>query len=302
MRAYDMARDRHPVLSFTSFDMQTAGVAAKHVLAYLHETAPEQEQAAKTAYAGLDKLDERSPQRPPADIATPIAQHAAKVIAVLDARHDALTAASSPQAWRDARQAALIVQQAARNTAKEGGPGYRDEMMAHNVSWLADHAHPDEKIVLWAHNAHVSFNAGSDFSFVNYKPMGSWLRQRFGQDMYVLGFAFAGGAIRAVAADGRRSGPKEHLVPRSPQGSGDSVLRAAELPMFFLDLRSVQKESVLGLWLVKPHLFRSAGALWPGQHPETMFAPVALPECYDGLIFIADSHQTRGLPFVRLPR
>jgi erythromycin esterase len=294
MRAFNAAPGQHPILSFTSFDMQTADVAANHVLVYLRKADPQQAQAAETAYAGLAKLREQ-PQEPSKDVAGSVAQRAAEVVAAMDSKREALIGATSPEAWRDARQAAEIARQAASLRTPGINTDYRDEMMARNVEWLADQAYPGQKMVLWAHNAHVSL--GSDGS---YKLMGAWLRLRFGTDMYVLGFQFRGGTARAISttADGKFTGLKDNLLPVSPEGGGDAVLSAARLPLFFLDLRSVPNEGALGRWLSEQHPFRSFGAVWYEQTPDLQLQPEVLTELYDGIIFVEDTHPAQGLPFV----
>jgi len=71
----------------------------------------------------------------------------------------------------------------------------RDRSMADNVKWILDH-NPDAKIVLWAHNGHVS-----TADIVGYKPMGTELREMFGEKMIVFGFAFNQGSFQAVERD-----------------------------------------------------------------------------------------------------
>jgi hypothetical protein len=40
-----------------------------------------------------------------------------------------------------------------------------------------------------------------------------------------------------------------------PEGSGETVLAAAEIPVFVLQLARVPAETALGRWLGEPHLF-----------------------------------------------
>ncbi len=149
--------------------------------------------------------------------------------------------------------------------------------MAGNLEWVAG-AHPGEKIVVWTHNANVSAAPGA---------MGTWLRQRYGRQLYTVGYAFRGGELRAVENNDvvvRRAAP-------SPEGSGDAVLAAAGMPAFFLDLRSVPAATALAAWLNQPHLFRLTGVLW-----NEALTPQAPARLYDGLIFVEESHPTTDLP------
>src|SRR6266568_502333 len=68
----------------------------------------------------------------------------------------------------------------------------RDASMADNVKWILDHS-PGAKIVLWAHNGHVSTGG-----YRGYEPMGAALRKMFGSQMLVFGFAFNEGSFQAI--------------------------------------------------------------------------------------------------------
>jgi erythromycin esterase len=290
MRAWNKARGERPALTFTSFDMQTPDVAAERVREYLRQSAPAEVAAVEAAYRELVKL-----KQAPGQLPGEAAKAAETVVKLLDARREMLSRASSPAAWRDARQAAEIVRQACAVRTTGTGPGYRDEMMARNVEWLADQIHPTEKLVLWAHNGHVRLSEQ-----MGIKSMGGWLRQRFGPKLYVLGFAFRQGEVRAVSMEkGKFSGgPVNHKVPPSPEGTGDAIFSAAAMPLLFLDLRAVPEASALGRWLAEPHLYHSLGAGWIKDDPESNLHPEVLSKAYDGVIFVEEGHAAQGLPFV----
>ena len=71
---------------------------------------------------------------------------------------------------------------------------YRDEYMAKNTGWLHNYFN-EAKIVLWAHNFHVSDyrSAGS---------MGHHLKTDFPGDYTTLGFLFSKGFFTAVTQSG----------------------------------------------------------------------------------------------------
>ena len=86
----------------------------------------------------------------------------------------------------------------------------RDTSMAENVQWILEE-NPEAKIVLWAHNGHVSTGG-----FRGYDPMGAFLRQKYGGQMVVCGFAFNQGSFQAIEqGKGLRDfsvGPQEPVV------------------------------------------------------------------------------------------
>src|SRR5207245_3552970 len=85
----------------------------------------------------------------------------------------------------------------------------RDRSMAENVKWILDNEGPGSKIMLWAHNGHVStlpLGAG--------EPMGMSLRRRYGTEMVVCGFSFDHGSFQAwQKGKGLRKFTVGHEIP-----------------------------------------------------------------------------------------
>jgi erythromycin esterase len=160
-------------------------------------------------------------------------------------------------------------------------------MMARNVEWLMNEVYPKEKIVLWAHNGHVAAHNAT------FRPMGSWLRESLGTQMYVLGFAVNSGSVRASTIEGgRRIGLAESKVPPAEPGTGTAILSAVGQPVFFLDLRG--RSGRLGAWLAESHLFRSCGSMWDRDNPAGLMESQRLSKAYDGLIYLESTHAARG--------
>ncbi len=305
MRAYNAVPGVHPTLSFSGFDMQTPGVAMTNVTSYLHHVYPADATTAAASYASLRRLmaAQKQARKAATPLAAPpspaIAAHCLKdteaVVQLFDAHQAECVKASSASAFQDARQNAVIVQQAARKMTLsfQDGSAYRDRAMADNVRWLTTQKYPGQKIVLWAHDGHVgAFTAG-------HRSMGSYLRETYGSKLYALGFAFDSGEIRAVKMTGGRMSGRAVPLPVSPApaGTGDAVLHATALPLFFLDFHAVPPGSVLGGWLASPHPFRMPGAAWDPAEAAMFAQPVVLRTAYDGLIYVDVSHASRELPF-----
>ncbi len=289
MRSYNQAPGSHPILTFTSFDMQVAHVAAPVVLEYLGRYSPDDVQAAAETYTQVQMLGTRRVQVYD-DQAKALADRAAAEVRVFDLKHTQLVAASSAEAWRNARQAASIVYQSCALRIPGKGPAYRAEATASNVEWLRQ-AHPDEKIVLWAHNSHVAFGVGAD----GVKSMGARLRERYGRQMYVVGFAFRRGALRAAGMeDGKAAAISVYNAPPSPEGSGDAILSAAGAPLFFLDMARLPS-GPLARWLGEPHLFHNVGVTWVVGNSDANLEAEPLSRLYDGLIFVEESHAAQAI-------
>ncbi len=294
MRAFNQAPGPHPILSFTSFDMQTWRVAAERVATFIQQHGSPQDAAAvAVAYQWSTGLSVNRPQDPAFIDA---AEQAERVTALLTARHAALVRSAGADATRDALQMTRIVAQALRNRTPGVAPGYRDERMADNVAWLARDVYPGHKIVLWAHNGHV---AKEDDPENQQRSMGARLREQFGRELYVLGFAIHTGTVRAVGS-GLSRALATHEIPPAPAGSGSAVLSAAGRPLFFLDFAAFRQPpgrvSPLGEFLEGRHEFREIGAMWTVENPAQAnlrrFAP---GKYFDGLIFLEKTQAARGL-------
>jgi erythromycin esterase-like protein len=179
------------------------------------------------------------------------------VLSKMTASRDAYAKATSEreadwaiQNWRVIRQYTDLM------TDQSGMRNVRDESMAENVKWILDQAGPDSKIILWAHNWHVS-------RFDQW--MGSHLAKMYGDKYRVLGFSTSTGEYTAVSQGGLTANP----LQEPPIGSAEWHFRAAAaggegaeaMPLFFLDLRRADARNPASYWLKNPILFRSVGAL-----------------------------------------
>ena len=158
--------------------------------------------------------------------------------------------------------------------------------MANRFSSLIDTTYPKAKVILWTDNGHARF--GDEMAD---KGMGEWLRERYGRNFYVAGFAFRRGEVRAVGVDnGDSKGLGMWTVPPSPEGSGDAVLSAAGMPAFFLDVATLPASGTLARWLTDAHLFHDLGAYWVVQDPDAALQPAEVRKRYDGLFFVEELH------------
>ncbi|HKQ57096.1 MAG TPA: erythromycin esterase family protein, partial [Candidatus Eisenbacteria bacterium] len=144
----------------------------------------------------------------------------------------------------------------------------RDQSMAANVRWTLDHSPPGTRMVLWAHNWHVSRSP---------QAMGSMLDPMFGRDMVVLGFCMGEGRYNAVG--GGHLGPHDARV--APPGSVEALLSEAGYPRQILDLRRAPAGSPAAAWFASERPFRNIGAL----AVDDGFREARISELYDGLIY-----------------
>lgn len=164
----------------------------------------------------------------------------------------------------------------------------RDRSMADNVKWILDN-NPAAKIVLWAHNCHVSDGGAS-----GYEPMGASLRKMFGSQMAVFGFAFSQGSFQAREQGGRLL--RDFTVPPAPAGSLDATLAATGIPLFALDLRDAPKSGPVATWLSEPHKTRSIGSMYAEDSAAQYLFDLKAPQSFDAMFFVEKTTAARKNP------
>ena len=167
------------------------------------------------------------------------------------------------------------------------GDKSRDQSMAENVEWIADH-NPDAKIVLWAHNGHVGYAA-----FPGFSPMGGYLHEKLGNSMVNFGFSFNEGSFRAVET-GKTL--REFTVGPLAEGSLDRTLASAGIPRFALDLRQLPKTGSVAQWFAEAHAMRSIGAMYSEKDAAMAVASTRWQEAFDVILFVEKTTAARANP------
>jgi len=289
MRHYNATRGERPVLSFAGFDMQVPNVAVKHVINFLDRSSSADRGAVPTLYDRMEKLEKWGSEVPAVEN-TRLADRARKMLDLIEAQREMLVMASTPEEYRDVRQAARIVLQTFERRA---GILERDRAMAENVCWLIEEALPGQKIVVWAHSSHVGTDMGG-----SEKSLGNHLRDRYGDQMVVIGFSTHHGVVRARRREEGRAQPGPLVAaPLAParKVSVEAVFQETGLPRFILNLRYLPKDSAVNAWLSKPRLHRMIGAVYDPDQDSKYYAHLRLPEMYDGIVFIAESTAAKPL-------
>ena len=146
---------------------------------------------------------------------------------------------------------------------------WRDRCMADNLLWLRGQ-YPDSRIVLWAHNGHIS--KADD-------RLGRWLQDRLGADYVNFGFTFYRGRCSITVPD---SEELQHDVQTAPPGTLEHLLHQLGEPIFILDLRQMREEQALALEWINGMRFRHIGALrWDNE-----FWDEGIADQFDYLIYI----------------
>lgn len=275
LRAFN--RDSPGSVRIAGFDMVWGDSARQYVTRFISKTLPDQLQTVEQWYAPVRSLRPGS-LNPGAGEASSSAR---RVIELLDRLRPGIVEAVGETEWRRARHAAEIVSQATSYLVGGQRPDYREQMMARNVEWLEVTEFPGRKMVLWAHNSHLS-----SWKDVGASPMGSWLRERYGSGYYAVGYAVAGGEVRA---HGKR-GLSTYAMPLAAGGSGDGVFAQVGLAAFFLNMRQLPNGSPSLAWLGEPRSYYSVGGAWNEEMPIANTAVFPLAKSFDGVIFFRETH------------
>ncbi len=198
---------------------------------------------------------------------------------------------ASKKAWRLALQHANILKQhlQMRTTYKKLHQqkatysqltSSRDSCMAANVKWILEHEGPDSKIVLWAHNAHIS-QGGYPGYWKN--SMGSYLKKLYGQQVYAIGFDCFEGSYTGLGGSPRKLG-KQELPPAEP-GSFTHTVNQLGKPVVFVDFKQAREDKVLKDWFDAPHTIR--------YHARTTTG--VLPDCFDAILFVSQTTASKPL-------
>jgi len=82
----------------------------------------------------------------------------------------------------------------------------RDRHMAETLEWLC-RIQPDARVVVWAHNSHLGDASATEMASRGEINLGQLARERFGEDVFLLGFTTYSGEVTAASEwDARRSG------------------------------------------------------------------------------------------------
>jgi erythromycin esterase len=120
----------------------------------------------------------------------------------------------------------------------------RDQQMGENLVWLAKRAYPNRKIVVWSAASHISRHhellGNQDAPLV---PMGDWLDEAMGSEVYSLGFASYRGRWAEIEM------PVSNEVVPAPPGSLEGLFFSAGFDFAVIDFRNPPAD---GAWLRGP--------------------------------------------------
>jgi protein-L-isoaspartate(D-aspartate) O-methyltransferase len=158
--------------------------------------------------------------------------------------------------------------------------------MFDTLEMLLEFHGPDSKAIVWAHNSHIGDASATQMSTRGEFNIGQLCRERFGKDMYNIGFGTHTGVVAAASDWG---GPVEYKRVRpSHSESYERLCHESGTRSFLLPLRDGD-EHVVGP-LRKPRLERAIGVIYrPETEIHSHYFHASLPRQFDEYIWFDET-------------
>jgi erythromycin esterase len=277
MRKYNQDPSHIKKLRFYGFDIQSTSAARVSILDYLGRVDAE---AANLFHGELNgkTLDDKA-----APNTLKITLGRAQVwLKEFDAHRDVYIARSGREDFEKTEQNLKVIIQHLEMIMDDNKGNGRDRAMAENVRAIQCQ---EGKVILWAHNGHVSKDSGSS--------MGGYLAKALGSDFVVFGFAFNKGSFLAMHP---RFGLRAQEVAAAPEGSLDATLSLLNQPLLLLDLKHLPDQGPITDWFQRRVKSRTIGSMFNPAQGDDFFISWSLARSYDALLFVEKSTPTRPNP------
>jgi erythromycin esterase len=222
------------------------------------------------------------------------------LVALFDELHDAFVEKSSEREWALYRQHAVMLGQSYRQRTKpnDEATNWRDRCMADNVRWILRQGGPEARVVVSAHNGHVSRAGLAETEEGTLESIGRALTadaltvKDEDLSMLVVGSAFARGSFNAYG-----KGLTAFTVGDPVPESFEAALLAAGVERALLDLRSAPADGPVHAWIAALHPVRFVGGVFDDAYVAQGGdrQPSRVAEQYDALFFVAASTPSRLL-------
>jgi len=297
MRGYNAGHPARPV-RFIGYDMQDHQRPADSLLTFLRARDPQlgarvdaetRTYRAQPSYATPQLPDSvRRDWSLSADrMADEVAGHRTRWLAGAESGADSVRIE-----W--AVHEADLYRQAARLNASLNSPD-RDSLMAANLAWAMRTLYPASRVVVWAHDVHVSHGGDSSRSFNGGAQMGAYLKHSYGMDYRAVSLLTAGGTYRATRSFTDHAMLSVRAFP-APAGSLEAALaalpRPAGSPGVIVDLR-VPEEDPAAAWLWAARPVRSVGY---AAYDYGFDLTAVMPLEFDGAVFVDQTNASHGMP------
>jgi erythromycin esterase-like protein len=296
LRHWNADRTAEGKAGFYGLDVYSLFDSMEAVIRYLGEVDPEAAARARRAYGCFDPYQDDVQDYALATMIVPTTceDEAVRMLVELQSRGREL-ADDDPEGFFDAEQNALVAKNAERyyRAMVRGGSeswNVRDTHMMETLERLLEHHGPDAKAIVWEHNTHVGDARATDMARVGMVNVGQLARQRWGDEVAIVGFSSYAGSVIAGAEWGA---PMRRLpVPPGRDGSWEALFHAAgaEDKIVFVN----EMDDVPGA--LEPRGHRAIGVVYNPDHERYgNYVPSVLPYRYDAIVYVDRSNAVRPL-------
>ncbi|RKU02486.1 protein-L-isoaspartate O-methyltransferase [Burkholderia sp. Nafp2/4-1b] len=280
---------------FHGLDMYSLSASVDAVLDYLDRTDPDAARVARERYGCLTPWQKDPLVYGRAAMSAGFADCEDAVIAQLqDLLRERIARADGDDLLFDATQNARLVASAERyyRTMYRSAAhswNLRDTHMFETLENLLAAKGGNSRAVVWAHNSHIGNAAATEMGIVGGElNVGQLCRERFGDDVALIGFGTHEGTVAAATDWGA---PLEIMRVRpSRDDSYERAFHRAGERRCFADLRS-DVNRALAERLREPQLERFIGVIYrPDTERHSHYAEATLPEQFDGYVWFDETH------------
>ncbi|MBD0332491.1 MAG: erythromycin esterase family protein [Chitinophagaceae bacterium] len=292
LRTYNASVAKEKKVQFFGLDPQDNKTGIAYVQEYISKVAPELKDLTAAVMDSIRKEDMHSLNFELTTIRQPEFQQLQRLLVFLTLNKYSLIKKTSEAEYENAlTYLKQILYFAEFNSdSRIPGAGSRDKYMTENVLYHANKLPPNSKIIVWAHNAHISTKP---YGFL---PMGFYLKQVFGDKYYATAFSFYEGSFNAQVDRKFPVEVKQFSLNGSPPGTIDWMLNASGLQKAFYNLRNNINSQNVEQWLSEPQKMHWVGALFADTYTSANYLqPFVLKSDFDGIIFIRESTPAKPL-------
>ncbi|MEB2489279.1 protein-L-isoaspartate(D-aspartate) O-methyltransferase [Burkholderia multivorans] len=295
LRAHNGRTRREARCGFHGLDMYSLSASVEAVLDYLDRSDPNAARIARERYGCLTPWQKDPLVYGRAAMSSGFENCEDAVIAQLqDMLRGRIARAGDDDLHFDATQNARLVASAERyyrtmyRSAAQSW-NLRDTHMFETLENLLAAKGDGGRAVVWAHNSHIGNAAATEMGDIRDElNVGQLCRERFGDDVALIGFGTHAGTVAAATDWG---GPLEVMrVLPSRDDSYEHAFHESGLPRCFADL-SADGDRALVESLREPRLERFIGVIYrPDSERHSHYAEARLSAQFDGYVWFDNTH------------
>jgi len=277
-------------VSFHGLDLYSLYTSAAAVLGYLDRVDPTAARVARERYGCLTPWEDDPAAYGRAAIAGQYRRCEREVVQTLS---DLLArrldyAAQDGDEFLDAVQNARLVADAERYYrimyyGSVASWNLRDQHMFDTLTSLRAFRGKAPKLVVWEHNSHIGDARATEMGARGEHNVGSLCREKFGENVYAIGFGINGGTV--AAASGWDEPMEVMQVRPALADSYEGLFHAAGIPAGLLHLRHPRRDAIREE-LSAPRLERAIGVVYrPDTELQSHYFQASLPRQFDEYVW-----------------